>query len=452
MNRNIVRIMSIFLLFSLIFSLSACKNSENENIFKDPITVNSEYYLENVQTDAINLYNTSKYIGNFSVAGSESDLMRANYVKERFEEIGLKNVTEENIMLNTWDYEELTIVVNCNCGDKTDVAIRRIGIYPIEFEYDNTKIILSYLKSETDIQRENIENKAVVLPYLKIDKIVDYVNKIKEYNPQCIIYSYYNDTESSMYGINVDKFIGLDIPLFCVPYNSFKEIIYYIEKNAKDNIEITVTLTGKNEINEELVEVPFITGEIQGKNKNKSIYIMANRDNLIGGFMSSCVSVSELITIADRLQFLKFTPDYTIKFVVGTGSQWGLKDNGKNIGIEKYFENIDKSNIQSLLLIDGSYPYTDVVYTQTDVSSELFEKINEYNAKFFEEYKDYRFINVVNKIENPYNFEIPIVIMNESGFSYSKYKNTSSDNNLNSIDEKALNFIINYYTELIKIL
>ena len=153
-----------------------------------------------------------------------------------------------------------------------------------------------------------------------------------------------------------------------------------------------------------------------------------------------------------------------IRFLATTGQEWGLVDKGQNAGIETFLNSLsdkEKEKIQGVVVLDGSYPVLDSIFTQTSVSEELFEKVEKYNTDYFAK-NNIKFVNTVSVLgeQNDYVTEadvwdangIPTILTSEIKNSRFVYNNTSADTNSIVINEDLLNYYMNYYIGLVKIM
>jgi hypothetical protein len=460
------KILSIILIGCLVFSITGCgaNTTSGVEVLKDNVVAKN--YLNMVEEISDNLYNTSGLNVKFSAVGSLSDKNRTDYIYDKFNEIGLSNVKKVPIMLNSWDYTGVTIVSNCNCSDNTNVTMRIVGSYPAQFEYKDTKYILHRIENESDITQENIENFAVLLPNInnkaELEKLA---NAVAVYNPTLMIYDSTHTAASNMYEVDTELFKNINCPIFVLPNGSYEKLNFYFNNSKKKDTPLELTLNGTSYISEDLVESHFVIGEIEGKNKDKVVYVTAHQDAIHNGYMGSCVSVAQLIAIADKMINDGYKPDYTIRFMITTGQEWGLKNQGKNTGIQTYLNNLSEkeiNNIQSVLVLDGGYPLVDTVFLETRVSNtKIFDIVTSYNTDYFAENNN-RFINEVLSLDENIKYVTEATVWNEKGIdtvlsaepnnSRFGFNNTSLDTYALDIDELLLGHNINYYSGLIKIM
>lgn len=456
------RVLSALLAISMVFALSACGKNDDSSILSNS-TISTDY-LESVETYSQDLYKTAENITGFSIVGSQSDKDRAEYIYNAFKEIGLSNVEKVPVMLNSWEYTPMTILADCNCADNSLITMRLMGVYPTNFNFEDTSVIMHYVGDKSQINEEYINGFAVMLPmYNNLEDLNKAVQIVSEYNPTIIITSSTLTDTTNLYNINTDYMQNIDVPIINIPVNTYSILKSSYENGLKNDKKMELKLTGSSKVSEELSESHFIQGEIKGSS-NKIIYITSHFDSIHNNYMSSCVSTGELITMAKRLVSEKYHPDYTIRFLATTGQEWSVVGKGQNIGIETYLNSLsdsEKEKIQGVIVLDGSYPVVDGIFTQTSVSEGLLEVVEKYNTDYFAK-NDIKFVNTVSILgnENDYRTEaevwnangIPTILTSEIKNSRFVYNNTSADINSILINEDLLNYYMNYYLGLVKIM
>ena len=455
------KIVSLLLICGVLFSLSACGN-KNTDILRNP-TITTDY-IKTVKTHAKELYSTADSLTGFSIVGTQSDKDRADYLFNEFKSLGLSNVEKVPVMLNSWQYSSFKILADCNCADNSLITMRLVGAYPTNFSFENTELTMRYVGDKSQLNKEYIEGYAIMLPiYDNLNDLNKAVDVVKEYNPALILTCSTLTNTTNVYNINTNYMQNIGIPVINIPVNSYSLLKSSYDKGVKNDTKMVLQLTGNSNVSEELTESYFVQGEIKGKS-NKVVYITSHFDSIHNNYMSSCVSTSELMALAERLLKENYHPDYTIRFLATTGQEWGLVGKGQNVGIETYLNSLsdkEKENIQAVFVLDGSYPLMDGIYTQTCVSSDIFDKVTEYNTDYFAK-NNVKFVNTVSTLGsmNDYtteaeiwdSFGIPTILSSEIKNSSFIYNNSSADTNSLLINEDLLNYYMNYYLGLVKIM
>lgn len=446
------RVLSLFMSFSLIFCLTACKQ-DNPDIL---VNIDNYNYTEDIKSYAVKLNSIKENNSGFCIVGSDADKEKADYIESVFNEIGLQNVRQENVETEGWVHSDISIEYPCNCGDNAFLTMRRVGVYPSEFNYMYSNLPILCMGEEVyNFNESYINGSGVIFTYTDNQDLIDKVNYCIENNAAFIIYKS-NMQNKLAYLVDIVLDLPYDIPIFVISSDNYTSFM----KNKNIGEIVNITINGYSELKES-VDSPFVIGEIEGKNKDKFIYVTANRDSVDSGFYSANVSVAEVIELAKIMIKEDYKPNYTIRFMITTGQEWGSKEESINYGIKRYIESIDLDSIVSVLVVDGSRPIKGQIETETQMANndELYNKLIDYNEKFKE--NKYRFKNSILELNNENNtealvwneFKVPIVLQAEPLTSvYLDIENSSYDTFDIEMDKTQPEFLIKYYTGVIKIM
>lgn len=452
-------------LFVILFSMYQMflKTEDELTIDKENIITINDEYADILRYTALDMMNISENNQGFAVVGTESDKLRADYVYNKFNEIGLSNVKREPVLLDSWNIGNVSMQFNCSCKESGPMIITQLGVYPTSFNFENSVFSMEYVEEglDSDYIDKDVRGKGVLINNKDIETLSNAVEIASSKGASFVIYPTISKYSTGVVKVDIDMLPSPTIPVFSICYSNFTLLRdTVIEKGDSFSIIMNGYSSIKKEVNSD-----FVIGEIPGKNPNKYVYITANRDSIHYSFMGAHISCAELIEIAKELVQEGYKPDYTLRFMITTGSDWGIQGEGRNIGIKKYLEKLEKSElekIQSVLVIDGSKPLNEVVLTETqvnDVNKALKLKIEKYNEDFKE--KGYRFVNTINDISSVYNTEgciwnslnIPTVIQAEPISSdYYYIVDSSSDSAKLGIDVTHSSFLMDYYKGIIKIM
>lgn len=438
-------------LLLLIMLLSSCSNNV-EIIKPTEKPENSKNYLYEMTNYTAELMKYKENNSGFCIAGSIADEEKADFIEQTFKDIGLTNVYQEKVKMDGWSVYDMSIVFECDCEKSNVMTLYRMGVYPSNFYFDNDQFELVCLSDSIEGYTDDLTDKAVLLKE-GLD-IKSEVAKAVDKNVALILYPTVLSTLPIFeYYVDLSLNLTTEVPVITISKNSYNLILDNAEKE-----KIVVNITGTSTLKED-VESAFVIGEIEGKVKDKYIYVTANRDSVDMGYFSANLSVTELKTIAEELVEDGYVPEYTIRFMVTTGQEWGSISGGYNIGIQNYIESIDLDTVIAVLVLDGSRPIKEVIYTETQIGNDdsLKEKIEKYNEDFKSE--GYRFQNAITDISidnitegivwNEKN--VPVIIQAEPQNSkYLPIENTSFDTVSIGVDEKHLKFLVQYYKGLIK--
>lgn len=462
--RILKRILGLICCLSILTCLVSCKEGDTSILVNNP--VNNYDYLEQFKKYAAELSSIKENNSGFCVVGTDADKEKADYIEDVFNEIGLENVRQEVVKTEGWTHSDMSIVYPCNCGDNGYLTMKRIGVYPSEFSYNEDHLLLLYAGEDVlSYERSIIEGQGVIFTYIDNADLKKKVNFCIDNGATYIIYKS-NLPYSSEYFVDISLGLPNSIPIFTISADNYSSFI----KNKIVGELVTITISGNSVLKEE-VESPFIIGEIEGKKKDKIVYVTANRDSIESGYYSANVSVAELIEIAKELKRDSFVPKYTIRFMVTTGQEWGGCENSINYGIREYLKNIDeKEDVEYVLILDGDRPIKGQIDTEVRVTNYVEgakSVISEYNSLFDKTY-NYRFRNTISNfiVGDTGNITEGIEWLNYLGYDtdkiilqaepvsslYRGIENTSYDTLDIEMDKVQPEYLVKYYSGLVKYL
>lgn len=442
------RLLVIFaLLLSISIIFTGCQSGTSETVGTKKLSNEYESIVRGYALELLSFNNTKM---GFKAAGSEADFKSAAYIVEEMKEIGLTNVTKEEITLDGWDVKDAVLTIFCGCTEEGKLDVKSVGYYPTNMDFENENFRLYDIADGTELQYQGKDVKGQLVILSTSENLLESIELAKEKGVAGIIVSSGLETYVST---SIVENLPVDMPILAVSRNSLNIVRQY-----KVDDYVDVVLTAYSKVTED-VKTYNVVGEIEGKNKNKVIYITANRDGLYKDFMGSGVSVGELFLIANELVESGYKPESTIKFVVTTGQEWGKVGKTENEGIKAQLEsNVSwVENAKAVIVLDGSYPLKDTVNTATQGSSEVVEFLTKYNKNFTD--NGYRFKNSISEISGDrvtealvwVDYGVPTILQAEPKDSaFSKIEKNSGDLASLTIDNEQLNFLVDYYTNMIK--
>lgn len=452
------RIVILLLVVSLsVLMLASCGSNTGSLLTEEQEkTIFDRDYGIEIRNEAIGLKNYKSNNLGFSVAGSIKDDELTDYIYNRFKEIGLKNVQKVPVELDGWNLSDISFRFDCDCVEAGYQDYHNFGVYPSEFDFDNRSFSVINVGSLIKNPDSYVMSKGVL-----IDSAENIKEEVELAYSKGAVFVVYCDTESSVgtYKVDLEKGISSKIPVFVFSQINYDALVKEVEQGK----EITVTIDGYSSLAENITS-DFIIGEIVGSKKYEYIYISANRDSILEGFLSSKVSVGELLCLADTLIKEGYKPKYTIRFMVTTGQEFGDINGGKNIGIRNYLnsDKINKKNIKYSIVLDGSKPLLESLMTEYDVSSKsvkLKEKLENLNNTI--ESKSLGYITQIGEISSSYvteglvwdEFGIPTIHQAEPITSfYYTIEDTSKDDASIKLESDYCTYLIYYMREILNLL
>lgn len=455
------KLLVVFLVFSLV--LSGCSNGilKDKNDTAESTDVTSENdvilvndYADKVEELALNIQSYQNSKVGFRIAGTEEDIIVGNIIYDKMKEIGLSNVTKDDITLDSWDFGGISLTFPCTCNDTGILKFDLIGSYPSNISYTEKEIDIVNVSEISSIDSK-MSGKAIYYKMTEEDKLTDLYLKAKENGVDFIVISYYSEDGVTLKTKLEDNLV-LDIGLAILnEYNG--KVLSDAIKDGNGSIPLSISINSKiikdvNTFN--------VYGEIPGVDTNNIIYVTANRDAFYNGYFGNAIGVAEVLTLAEKMIAEGIRPEKTIRFLITTGKEFGKEGKLGNQGLiaqlEKRPEWIDSAFL--VLNFDGSKPYlNNLEYTNLAVPALLdyLDTINEsisikdsvYSIKSKEITKER-----LREDREWLGAGVPVISLGESdglASEYLKLYNTSNDTVLNGIDKSQIEFILNYYTDFI---
>lgn len=447
----------IIVLLAIIIGFSTyIDNLKSEVSFNSESLLVSENKSDVIYGDSI--YKTasilSKYKANnngFNIVGTSADNEKAFAIQDMFNEIGLKNVETISVPMSGWNLTNVSMSFECNCGDGGIMTFSSFGTHPSNFRFNSSAMPVIYVGSSLDIDKYDIQGRGVIIS--DDENLEDLVIKAQSKGAKFLMYSQNRELSSSSY-VDTSFNFPTNFPVFVVSNSN----LALIQQEFEKGVDKTVTMSGSSTLIDSTNGL-FVKGEIVGKEKKKFINVMVYRDSISYGFQESNVTVAEMIEIAKVLVNEKYTPKYTIRFIVGTGSKWGAIKDSKYAGLRSYLEKNNPTLVKAVLLLDGNKSMSDVYLMQTAVTSNN-KAVKSVITKFNNDYKKVHTEINTEIVETTAKeldariweeYKVPVITAVEPfGSKYMMYKGSDCDSAALGVDRDVEQFKIPYYVALLK--
>ena len=449
------KLLVLFVCICLIFSFSGCSSNTTSLLTEDvKKTIYNTNYSADIRLEAVSLSQFSSTNQGFRIVGNQKDKEEADYLVNKFKEIGLSNVEKVPVNMDGWELGEISFKFACDCAEIGYQNFHSIGVYPSNFSFENSNFDTLNIGSLISNPNVDATNKGVILSSDK--NLKEEVELAKEKCAAFVVYPYISELYSTSYTIDITKGIPTDIPVFAFSKSNYDLLLDEVALNEN----IVVTLSGYSKLKENTTS-DFIIGEIEGTKKNEYIYVTANRDSFLESFFGSKVPVGELICLAKTLVNENYKPKYTIRFMITTGQEWGSINRYEyNVGIDNYLKTIDADKVKYCLVLDGSKPFENSVLTEYQVSSsnkKLKGQLTDLNEKIKEE--DIGFMTLINDISDSYKTEglvwdkygVNTIIQAEPmSSSYYLIENTNADSTVLLLNKDMCKYLMYYNYTILK--
>lgn len=314
------KLISVVFALALAFGLTACGGGNNDseavNSYNDAIDV--EFAKEVAQN--ISEFGDDEAVGMRS-AGSPAETETAKYVKSVMEDIGLQNVTMEEITVDGWTFNGANITFTNAKGKTQEITL---GGYQTQLQADNEEVELVYVNEGTAADYEDIDVTGKLV-LLDIDQNENWWINYPAY--QAKVKGAKAVIAMSVYPTEGDDRIGVqdvcgpaDAPALAISEKDSKALRKAIKAGGGDSIK--VTLNCDSTVTEDATS-HNVWGEIPGKT-DETIFVFGHMDGYFHSTYDDAHGVAVSMAIAKGLVDSGYEPDKTIRFCMHGAEEWGV--------------------------------------------------------------------------------------------------------------------------------
>ena len=260
-------------------------------------------------------------------AGSKAEFLTGEMLKKEMEEIGLSGVTKDEITVDGWEFRKAVLYVLDENGKKREI---RLGAYQTNCVTDGAEEYpLVYVGKGTELDYKDIDVKNKLV-------LVD-INQRDEWWINFPVYQAHLKGAKALiavqqggYGeidedaLNAQDIAGpADAPAFSVSRRDAQWLKEQLDN--QQSRELWVTLEADSRVMPEC-KTYNITGQIQGKHKDRMIVLSAHYDSYFDGFQDDNCAVSMTFGIIKALIDSGYQPRYTIAVCALAAEEWGVCD------------------------------------------------------------------------------------------------------------------------------
>ena len=250
-----------------------------------------------------------------------------DYIKKEMEEIGLSRVTKDEITVDGWEFRKAVLYVLDENGKKREI---RLGAYQTNCVTDGAEEYpLVYVGKGTELDYKDIDVKNKLV-------LVD-INQRDEWWINFPVYQAHLKGAKALiavqqggYGeidedaLNAQDIAGpADAPAFSISRRDAQWLKEQLDN--QQSRELWVTLEADSRVMPEC-KTYNITGQIQGKHKDRLIVLSAHYDSYFDGFQDDNTAVAMMFGIAKALIDARIQPDNTILICAMAAEEWGVID------------------------------------------------------------------------------------------------------------------------------
>ena len=246
-------------------------------------------------------------------AGSKAEFLTGEMLKKEMEEIGLSGVTKDEITVDGWEFRKAVLYVLDENGKKREI---RLGAYQTNCVTDGAEEYpLVYVGKGTELDYKDIDVKNKLV-------LVD-INQRDEWWINFPVYQAHLKGAKALiavqqggYGeidedaLNAQDIAGpADAPAFSISRRDAQWLKEQLDN--QQSRELWVTLEADSRVMPEC-KTYNITGQIEGKHKDRLIVLSAHYDSYFEGFQDDNTAVAMMFGIAKALIDARIQPDNTI--------------------------------------------------------------------------------------------------------------------------------------------
>lgn len=254
-------------------------------------------------------------------AGSPAETETAEYVKGVMEDIGLQNVTMEEVTVDGWTFNGANITFTNAKGKEKTIDL---GSYQTTLQAENEEVELVYVGEGTaaDYEDVDVEDKLVLLDvnqnenwWISYPAYQAHVKGAKA----VVAMSIYPTEGADRIGVQ-DVCGPADAPALAISEQDSKALRKAIKASGQDSI--TVTFNCDSTVTENATS-HNVWGEIPGKT-DETIFVFGHMDGYFHSAYDDAQGVAVSMAIAKGLVDSGYEPDKTIRFCMHGAEEWGV--------------------------------------------------------------------------------------------------------------------------------
>ncbi len=306
----------------------------NEDNTDSPTTeiVKSDY-LSKVDVDysfnfakSLEEFKSNEKLG-YRTSGSQAEIETGNRIFEEMKNIGLEEVTQDEITVDTWEFKKADMFFKDRNGDQYEAVL---GGYQTNFDTDGLKefeIIYASKGTKDDLENLDVKDKLV---------LVD-INQSEEWWVNYPAYQAYlkgaaaiivvqegGYAEIDPTALNTQDICGpADAAAFSMSQTDAQALKESIIASNDSSIKVNFDAQSTVELNGKTYNY---YGKIIGKDPDSYIILSAHYDSYFTGFQDDNVAIGLMLGVAKGLIDSDYKPEKTIIFNALAAEEWGTSN------------------------------------------------------------------------------------------------------------------------------
>lgn len=334
MKKKSVLLLSLILLVGLLSGYGCTsKEIEKTDVFSAYYNaIDTEYAMGVIE--ALTAFGSNSDLG-FCTSGSFAEIAASDYLLGEMQEIGLKNVRKEQVIVDTWTFTNAELIYIDPSGQEQKIVMAAFATQ-YEAEREEVQLVYAGRGTEADLNEVDVEDKLVLID---IDQEADWwINwpayQAKRKGAKAVIaintggYAQFSDETLSVQDICGPS----DAPAFSITKKDGERLKGLIQNAETKSIDVKLSADSQVEKDGKAYTV---LGEIPGQTE-EVLYVIGHYDGYFFAFEDNASGVGAMLGIAKALIDSGYTPEKTIRFVAHPAEEWGLIDSKYDWGIGAY--------------------------------------------------------------------------------------------------------------------
>lgn len=304
-------------------SVSSTQSAQNNTFYQDAIDayvneIDMDYAYDFTKTLSLDPSLHDNSLG-FRTSGSDAEHRTADYLAEKMEEIGLKNVEKIPVTVDKWQYNDASLTI-----DGTD-----IDLMPVSYMVNGTdekgitaEIVDCGTGFAEDYEDKDVKGKIALVGVDQYNEswIGGYIYEAYEHGAKALVtydldgYGRYSDDDHQIQDVCAEDIM----PSAIITMSEYKQI-----KKALDAGHNKANLVIDSVMEEGKGTSYDVVGYIPGKSHDQQIIFAGHYDMYFTGFQDDCSAIGTIMTMAKTMIDSGYVPENDIVVVAHGAEEWG---------------------------------------------------------------------------------------------------------------------------------
>ena len=304
-------------------SVSSTQSAQNNTFYQDAIDayvneIDMDYAYDFTKTLSLDPSLHDNSLG-FRTSGSDAEHRTADYLAEKMEEIGLKNVEKIPVTVDKWQYNDASLTI-----DGTD-----IDLMPVSYMVNGTdekgitaEIVDCGTGFAEDYEDKDVKGKIALVGVDQYNEswIGGYIYEAYEHGAKALVtydldgYGRYSDDDHQIQDVCAEDVM----PTAIITMSEYKQI-----KKALDEGHNKANLVIDSVMEEGKGTSYDVVGYIPGKSHDQQIIFAGHYDMYFTGFQDDCSAIGTIMSMAKTMIDSGYVPENDIVVVAHGAEEWG---------------------------------------------------------------------------------------------------------------------------------